>query len=100
MSVTNRLLPGNSTLAMAQAAETPKTRFAGTEIAATKRVNLMAATAAKSLNEAKKTPSPFFKASQNTANKGARTKIPRNKTATVIRRLRTHFGSCTADRLL
>jgi hypothetical protein len=47
-----RLFPGKSNLAIAHAAETPKMRFAGTAIAATRSVNWIAAKAAASLNVA------------------------------------------------
>ena len=41
----SRLLPGNSNLAIAQAAMTPNTRLSPTEIAATMSVSSIAATA-------------------------------------------------------
>jgi hypothetical protein len=42
ISVISICLPGNSNLAMAQAAATPKTRLSGTEIAAASSVSLIA----------------------------------------------------------
>ncbi len=53
ISVISTLLPRNSNLAMAQAAATPNTRFAGTAMAATSRVSCMAATASGSVSAAK-----------------------------------------------
>ena len=53
MSVIRKLLPLNSNLAIAQAAATPKTRLAGTEIAATSSVSRIAASASLSPSAAK-----------------------------------------------
>ena len=52
ISVISRLLPLNSNLAMAQAAATPNTRLAGTEITATISVNSIADHASGSCNAA------------------------------------------------
>ena len=53
MSVFSTLLPLNSNLAMAQEAASPNTTLAGTAIAATKSVSLIAATASGSVMAAK-----------------------------------------------
>ena len=53
MSVIRKLLPLNSNLAIAQAAATPKTRLAGTAIAATISVSWIAASASGSVSAAK-----------------------------------------------
>ena len=53
ISVFSRLLPVNSNLAMAHDAASPKIRLAGTAMAATSKVSLMAATASGSVMAAK-----------------------------------------------
>jgi len=53
ISVTSRLLPLNSNLAIAHEAAMPKIVFSGTEIAATIKVSWIAASASGSLNAAK-----------------------------------------------
>ena len=53
MSVVSTLLPLNSNLAMAQEAASPKTRLAGTAIAATSSVSLIAASASGSVMESR-----------------------------------------------
>ena len=52
-SVTRTFLPGNSNLAMAQDAATPKTRLSGTAIAAVISVSLSAESAMGSVSAAK-----------------------------------------------
>jgi len=53
MKVISKRLPGNSNLAMTQAAATPKTRFSGTAISAVIKVSLMAAQASAEVSAAR-----------------------------------------------
>ncbi len=63
-------LPGNSNLAIAQAAQTPKARLNGTVMAAVIRVRRTADSASGSLMASSAGPTPCFRASMNTVATG------------------------------
>src|SRR6478609_6215515 len=92
MSVMRRLLPRKLNLAIAHAAATPNTRFAGTAIAAAVSVSLMALIASGSVNAWKNGPNPLRSASVNTAASGSRRKQATNAKAIVMKVTRTHTG--------
>ncbi len=98
ISVTRRFLPGNSKRAIAQAAATPKTAFAGTEIPATIRVSLIACSATGSLIAFQYTPRPAENASTNTATRGRSRNSAAKPRASTISAARTSGGSSSAAR--
>jgi hypothetical protein len=94
--VIRTLLPRNWNFAIAQAAASPKSTLAGTEIAAVSSVSQMAARASLSVNAAKYVPTPLRKASTKTAASGRTRKHTRNNNAMVVSPQRTQRESCMA----
>src|SRR6478609_1139584 len=92
MSVIRRLLPRKLYLAMSHEAARPKTRLAGTAIAAVVSVSLIALSASGSVNAAKNAPKPLRSASVNTAASGSRRKQATKAKAIVMNATRTHHG--------
>src|SRR4051812_16208127 len=78
------VLPRNSYLAIAQAAQTPNRQFAGTEIAATSSVSLMAAVVSGSLSPFRNAGRPALKASTNTTSSGTSRNSARKNIATAM----------------
>ena len=103
ISVISTRLPGKSKRAIAHAAATPNTAFAGTEMAATSRVSRIAASALGSVIAAQYTSSPPDSAWPNTTSSGSRRNSPRKVSATPISVARTqarvHAGHADARRL-
>ena len=89
-------LPLNSNLAMAQAAHTPKTRLAGTAIAAAVKVSRKAARASGSASAAQNTSMPLLSACVSTSTSGNTSETPRNATAPAINASLIHAGSLSA----
>jgi hypothetical protein len=91
ISVISRPLPGKSNLVIAQDAAIPNTMFAGTLIAATRRVSLIAATASGSATAARKAGTPRRNASTNTVISGSSRNTARKPSALAIsiRRVQT-----------
>jgi hypothetical protein len=73
-------------------AATPKTACIGTAIAATRSVSFMADQAAGSTSHAKYTAIPFRNASVKTAASGTNRKIPRKRSASRIKKIRSQSG--------
>src|SRR5262245_21731248 len=92
------LLPGNSNLAIAHDAARPKTRLAGTAIAATKSVSLIAATASGAEMACQYPLKPARRASENTATSGKSRNRTRNATATRIKATRARSRSVVTER--
>src|SRR6187549_1351038 len=92
MSVVSRLLPRKLYLAMSHDAATPKTRLAGTAIAAVTSVSLIALRASGSVNAAKNAPKPLRSASVNTAASGRTRKQATKTNAIVMKTTFTHHG--------
>src|SRR6267378_4482738 len=96
MRVIRTLLPKKSNLPMAQAAATPKRRFAGTAMPAAIRVSRIAAQASGSRKLARYAAKPFAKAELKTTANGKNRKTPRNSTAIPVSSQRTHGPSVVA----
>src|SRR5690606_29860004 len=77
--------PLNSNFAIAHEATRPKTRLAGTEIAATKSVRRMEASASGSTSAARKGSTPRRKASKKTAARGRKIIAPRKTIPSAMR---------------
>src|SRR5205823_3449334 len=93
INVISTLLPRKSNLAIAQAAATPKRRFAGTAITAATNVSRIAASASGSTIAATYTPNPLRSAEKKTNTNGTNRKTVRKKSAPVISVRRTNADS-------
>ena len=97
ISVTSRLLPRKSNLAIAQAAATPKTGLSGTAIAATSRVSRTARQGVRLAGWRRgRPPRPSRRPRAKTATSGSSRNSARKTSATAIRVQRTAGGSPVA----
>src|SRR4051794_8995527 len=97
IKVVRNALPLNSNLAIAQAAQTPKTRLSGTEIAATSSVSRIADSVSGSPSVSITRPTPLLKAWLKTTTRGSSRNSARKAKATAIKTYRATGRSLVGE---